>query len=80
MRWLPIRQRDTIPTMSSVADIEIAIQQLPPEELAKFREWFAQFDADKWDQQFEADALAGRLDKLAAEAIGDLRNERTSDL
>ena len=42
---------------------------LPPEELTKFREWFLAFDAKNWDQQFEADVAAGRLDDLANEAI-----------
>ena len=28
-----------------------AVEQLPPDELAKFRRWFAQFDADAWDAQ-----------------------------
>ena len=45
-----------------------AIQGLPPVDLAKFRRWFAEFDAKAWDAQIEADAAAGKLDALAAEA------------
>jgi hypothetical protein len=66
--------------MSSIIDIEHAVEKLPPDELAKFREWFAQFDAARWDQQFEADVAAGRLDALGAEALADLRDGRTTDL
>ena len=33
--------------MSDIFEIEKAVQQLPEEELAKFREWFAAFDADR---------------------------------
>jgi len=55
--------------MGTVIEIEHAIEQLPPEELARFRRWFAEFDADQWDRQFELDVAAGRLDSLAAEAL-----------
>ena len=66
--------------MSTVQEIERAISQLPAEDLAKFRAWFAEFDASIWDQEFAEDVAAGRLDKLAEEALGDLREGRCSDL
>lgn len=66
--------------MISIEKIEDAIRQLPPTELSLFREWFAKFDADKWDEQFESDALSGRLDSLAKEAIAELRAGRCTDL
>jgi hypothetical protein len=69
-----------LPSMSSVPEIERAIQQLPPAELAKFREWFAQFDATRWDRQFEADVAAGRLDALADEALDDHHKGRSTEL
>ena len=59
--------------MSTVIEIERAIESLPPEELARLRAWFAEFDAARWDRQFEADVTAGRLDALAHEAIADHR-------
>lgn len=55
--------------MSSIQEIEHAIRQLSPEELAVFRTWFAEFDAGVWDRQFEEDVAAGRLDALADEAL-----------
>ena len=72
--------RGMLDRMSSVPEIEQAIQQLPPDELAKFREWFAQFDATRWDRQFEADVAAGKLDPLADEALDDHRNGRSTQL
>jgi hypothetical protein len=48
--------------------------------LARFRSWFADFDADGWDRQFEADVAAGRLDALGAEALRDLDEGRCRDL
>jgi hypothetical protein len=60
-------------TVSAVLEIERAVSQLPPKELAHFREWFEEFDAKIWDRQFEEDAKSGKLDKLANQAIADFR-------
>ena len=53
----------------TLQELEKTIADLPPEDLSRFREWFLAFDARNWDQQFEADVSAGRLDRLADEAI-----------
>lgn len=66
--------------MSTIPEIEKAIQQLPPDELAKFRQWFAEFDAKQWDEQIDRDATAGRLDALAEEALDDLRKGNCKEL
>lgn len=66
--------------MSTVHEIETAVSKLSRQELVAFREWFSEFDAAAWDQQFEEDAVAGRLDALADEAIRDLREGRCRDL
>ena len=64
----------------SVTDIEKAIQKLPRRELAKFRAWFAEFDAAQWDKQIEQDTAAGRLNAMANEAIQDLRSGHCKNL
>jgi len=51
--------------MTNVEDIEEAVERLSPDKLAKFRAWFEQFEAARFDQKIEQDALTGRLDKLA---------------
>lgn len=58
--------------------VENAIKQLSAEELIKFRQWYAEFDADLWDAQIEADAAAGKLDALAMEALDDSKSIRVS--
>ena len=55
--------------MSPVEAIGRQIEQLSREELARLREWFAQFDAAAWDRQSEADVQAGRLDALTERAL-----------
>jgi hypothetical protein len=65
--------------MSTVEELEAAVQRLSPEELAAFRAWYAEFDAGKWDRQLEADVAAGKLDWLAAEALADRQAGRCTD-
>ena len=59
--------------MGDIKSIEKAVEALPPSELAEFRRWFADFDAAAWDAQIEQDAVSGKLDALAAEALADHR-------
>ena len=66
--------------MSTIQEIQTAVSELSPEELSVFRAWFAEFDAKVWDQEFERDVAAGRLDALAEEALRDLREGRCTDL
>jgi hypothetical protein len=64
----------------SVAELEKAISVLSPEELRKFRSWFAEFDMAQWDRQIEQDANAGKLDSLIEQALKDHRAGRTREL
>lgn len=59
--------------MTTLETLESTIARLDPAELAQFRQWFAAFDSDAWDTQIEADAAAGKLDALAAEALAECR-------
>jgi hypothetical protein len=65
--------------MSTIEEIEDAVRRLSPEQRAAFRAWYAEFDADEWDRQLEADVAAGRLDWLVAEARKDLEEGRCTD-
>jgi hypothetical protein len=57
--------------METIESIEKAVASLPPEQLAEFRRWFAEFDAASWDARIEADALAGKCDALAQDALDE---------
>jgi hypothetical protein len=59
--------------MTTVAEISGAVRRLPKRDLARFRKWFAEYDAAAWDRQVERDVVDGRLAKLAREALDDLR-------
>lgn len=66
--------------MGNVKSIEKAVEALPPSELAEFRRWFAEFDATVWDKQMDQDANAGKLDKLASEALADFESGSPREL
>lgn len=66
--------------MSTIEEIEAAVQKLPPAKRAEFRAWFQSFDATDWDQQMEDDVIAGNLEWLANEAISDSKAGRCSEL
>ena len=66
--------------MTTVTEISGAVRRLPKQELARFRKWFAEFDAAAWDREFKEDVAAGRLDALANEALQDARAGRTTEL
>ena len=55
--------------MITSEDIEKLIEQLPPNELARFRAWFEEFEARRFDAAIERDAETGKLDTHADEAI-----------
>lgn len=57
--------------MSTAESLEQSVATLTPADLAEFRRWFAAFDAKAWDAQIEADAVDGKLDSLAAEALAE---------
>ncbi|MDX2271793.1 MAG: hypothetical protein NW237_07565 [Cyanobacteriota bacterium] len=66
--------------MITLGEIEQAVRQLSSEDLSAFRTWFAEFDAELWDRQFEANVGDGRLDALAEKALQHLREGRCTDL
>ena len=66
--------------MSNVEDIENAVAKLPPDELARFRRWFEEFEAARFDARIERDAKSGKLDRLADEALTEMRAGRAREL
>lgn len=50
----------------SIQEIEEAITRLPARDVAELMAWLAEYHAELWDRQIEADLEAGRLDRLLA--------------
>jgi hypothetical protein len=66
--------------MGNVERIEQEVRALSPEELAKFRAWFLEYDWAAWDRQLERDVQAGNLDTLADKALRDHAAGKTKPL
>lgn len=54
--------------MSTVQEIEKAIEHLPADEFFKLGEWFDDQRERLWDERIARDAQTGRLDFLIEEA------------
>jgi hypothetical protein len=61
-----------------VEDIAEAVSKLPPDELARFRRWFAAFEAGHANHADELDSTATKLGRFAGRAFAELK-KRTKD-
>jgi hypothetical protein len=66
--------------MTKLEAIEREIEQLSERDLAKLREWLAEYDWKVWDRQLERDVAAGKLDAMAAEVIAEDERGETEPL
>jgi hypothetical protein len=66
--------------MTTVEDIEKAVEGLPPDKLAKFRAWFEAFDSVRFDRKIEQDATNGKLDKFAEQSLREFRDGLSREL
>ena len=66
--------------MVTLNEIETAVSRLSADQLAQFRQWFAEFDAERWDQQLERDTRSGKLDAFAEQALDHHRSGRCTPL
>lgn len=66
--------------MSELEKLAERIEKLSSKDLRKFREWFAEFDTQLWGTQIEADAKAGKLDRLLSDALADYKTGKAREL
>jgi hypothetical protein len=59
--------------MSTIEEIETAIEKLSDHDVAELKAWL-------WDREIESDAVSGRLDLLANEALSEYRAGKTRPL
>ena len=64
----------------TVAEIESAIEKLPPNEVSKLSEWFAEYEARIWDEEIERDLQDGKLQSLIEEIEKDFADEKCQPL
>jgi hypothetical protein len=56
-----------------VEDLEEAILKLPPDDLARFRIWFAEFESGMAAPKTGQQAMATKLGRFAGKAMAELR-------
>ncbi len=64
----------------SAIELENAVQNLPPDELERFAEWFEQFIDNQWDKKIAADVAEGMLARVAKKADEDFEAGRCTPL
>jgi hypothetical protein len=57
----------------NLKELKQAVQQLSEQEFKVFEEWFDNFRAEVWDKQIKSDVQAGKLNKMAEQALSDFR-------
>ena len=65
--------------MSTVQEIESAIQQLPPPELSQLVLWLDEYVEKAWDERMKADAKAGKFSKFKEEIARARANNELLD-
>lgn len=66
--------------MSTVEEIQSAIQSLPHDEYMQLIIWIHQKDWNEWDKQIEEDSNSGKLDFLLAEAEAAKNDNTLKDI
>jgi hypothetical protein len=66
--------------VDKIEKIGSEIKAFSPAELAAFRKWFHDFDAETWDRQIEEDVQAGKLDTLAQTALNALECGKCNEI
>jgi hypothetical protein len=66
--------------MTKIENIEKEVRGLTDTELAAFRKWFLEFDAEAWDRQIERDSASGRLTELAKKSLADHDSGKSTHL
>ena len=66
--------------MTKLEKIEQEIASLDPKDVRKLADWLDEYKSDLWDRQIEADVKAGKLDKLAENALKEIAAGRVRPL
>lgn len=62
--------------MSTIAEVEDALRKMPVKDVWQVAGWLQRYLDEKWDKQIDGDISAGRLDKLAEQALDHYRAGR----
>ena len=60
--------------------VEKAVENLTTDQYMRFRDWFENYEAMKWDKEIEDDINSGRLKKYARNATEDFKSDDCIEL
>jgi hypothetical protein len=66
--------------VSTIAEIESALSQLPVKDARLVADWLQEYLDAKWDKQMDEDIAAGRLDPLWEKAKADVAAGKVKSL
>lgn len=66
--------------MSTLLEIEEAIEKLPSADFRELHRWIAERDAESWDAQIVADAESGKFDQLRQRIRADYQAGKCTPL
>jgi hypothetical protein len=66
--------------MTKLQEIEAAITDLTPEEVAQLKTWLHSYSPEALDRRIEQDAQSGKLNRLAQEALAEHKRGGTKPL
>ncbi|MFM2326511.1 MAG: hypothetical protein RIR31_713 [Bacteroidota bacterium] len=66
--------------MKTLSEIEQSVAKLQENDFAKFRQWFWEYENEKWDNRIEKDIADKKLDTLASKALSDYNTGKFKSL
>ncbi|MEA5511263.1 hypothetical protein VB715_15935 [Crocosphaera sp. UHCC 0190] len=66
--------------MTTVTEIQSAIQTLSSDEFAYLKQWIIELDWKQWDKEIEEDSRLGKLDFLIDEALAEKAQHKLQEL
>jgi hypothetical protein len=66
--------------MMPIEQLKLEIEMLSDKDFVRLRQWFAEKDWERWDQQLETDIASGKLDFLVDEAMRAKQQESLQEL
>ena len=66
--------------MKNLSEIEQSVAKLQENDFAKFRQWFWEYENEKWDKRIEQDIADKKLDTLASKALSDYNTGKFKSL
>jgi hypothetical protein len=66
--------------MTTVEEIQVAIQSLSSQDVTYLRQWMSELDWDNWEREIEKDSDAGKLDFLIDEALAEKEQNQLKEL